>query len=413
MTKKTPTKDTALLDALRSNLNLLGEIAMRYQVETQPERPTGDLPVISCPDDVRRLLGPEMAPLAQEQLRVLLLDTKNHVVGQRVIYQGNVSHRPSSGPPRSSARRSWRPSPASSSATTTPASDPDAQPRGRGPHPRAGPGGQAPGHRAARPRGHRRGAVRQPQGTGPHVLTLRNDWAAHAVRPHAGVSLPAHPRNAQARRRHPMLATHTIDPEDLHTITAGRLLGHRRRLRPRRGDRRPLVRLDGRLPDGPQGHLGLPPQAAAGRCPHHPGRGRHGAQRGLQAVRRSPRDHRHLDDQDRPPAGLRRLARPGLHQDRRVRLREGQLPAAGADGRGRPCAPPPLPRQAQPAAPARLLGRLALAAGPGQRGDRPPPVRRRLRLPVLPQGRKAPGGPLGAVASGWLTLPREEEASDG
>ena len=74
MTKKTPTKDATLLDALRSNLNLLGEIAMRYQVETQPERPTGDLPIISCPDDARRLL-----------------DTKNHVVGQRVIYQGNVS----------------------------------------------------------------------------------------------------------------------------------------------------------------------------------------------------------------------------------------------------------------------------------------------------------------------------------
>ena len=91
MTRKTPTKDAALLEALRSNLNLLGEIAMRYQVETQPERSTGDLPVISCPEDVRRLLGPEMAPLAQEQLRVLLLDTKNHVVGQRVIYQGNVS----------------------------------------------------------------------------------------------------------------------------------------------------------------------------------------------------------------------------------------------------------------------------------------------------------------------------------
>ncbi len=91
MARKTPTKDAALLEALRSNLNLLGEIAMRYQVETHPDRPTGDLPTISCPDDVRRLLGPEMAPLAQEQLRVLLLDTKNHVVGQRVIYQGNVS----------------------------------------------------------------------------------------------------------------------------------------------------------------------------------------------------------------------------------------------------------------------------------------------------------------------------------
>ena len=89
--KKTPTKDAALLKALRSNLSLLGEIAMRYQVETQPERPTGDLPAINCPEDVRRLLGPEMAPLAQEQLRVLLLNTKNQVLGQRVVYQGNVN----------------------------------------------------------------------------------------------------------------------------------------------------------------------------------------------------------------------------------------------------------------------------------------------------------------------------------
>ena len=90
-TKKTPTKDAALLDALRSNLSLLGELAVRYEVETQPERPKGDLPAINCPEDVGRLLRPEMAPLAQEQLRVLLLNTKNEVVGQRVIYQGNVN----------------------------------------------------------------------------------------------------------------------------------------------------------------------------------------------------------------------------------------------------------------------------------------------------------------------------------
>ena len=89
--KKNPTKDATLLEALRSNLHLLGEIAMRYEVETQLERPTGDLPAINCPDDVRRLLGPEMAPLAQEQLRVLLLNTRNQVLGQRVIYQGNVN----------------------------------------------------------------------------------------------------------------------------------------------------------------------------------------------------------------------------------------------------------------------------------------------------------------------------------
>ena len=70
--------------------HLLGEIAMRYEVETQPERPE-DPPSISCPDDVRRLLGPEMAPLARQQLRVLLLNTKNLVVGQRVVYQGNAN----------------------------------------------------------------------------------------------------------------------------------------------------------------------------------------------------------------------------------------------------------------------------------------------------------------------------------
>lgn len=81
----------ALLDALRNNLNLLGELAMRYEVETKPERPSGEIPSISCLEDVRRLLGPEMSALAQEQLRVLLLDTKNRVLGQRVIYQGNVS----------------------------------------------------------------------------------------------------------------------------------------------------------------------------------------------------------------------------------------------------------------------------------------------------------------------------------
>ena len=80
----------ALLDALRSNLNLLGELAMRYDVEIKPERPANP-PSISRPDDVRTLLGPEMSALAQEQLRVLLLDIKNNVVGQRVIYQGTVN----------------------------------------------------------------------------------------------------------------------------------------------------------------------------------------------------------------------------------------------------------------------------------------------------------------------------------
>ena len=82
--------ETMLLDALRSNLSLLGELAMRYEVETQPERSTQDLPSINTPHDVYDLLGKEMSALAQEQLRVLLLDRRNRVLGQRTVYQGNV-----------------------------------------------------------------------------------------------------------------------------------------------------------------------------------------------------------------------------------------------------------------------------------------------------------------------------------
>ena len=80
----------AVLEALRTNLNLLGELAARYQVAFQPER-SGERPQINCPEDVHSLLGPEMSALAQEQLRVLLLNTRNQVTGQRIVYQGNVN----------------------------------------------------------------------------------------------------------------------------------------------------------------------------------------------------------------------------------------------------------------------------------------------------------------------------------
>ena len=96
--KQTKTADTppitlegqAVLETLRSNMKLLGELAMRYEVDFQPERPA-DRPSINCPQDVQSLLGPEMSALAQEQLRVLLLNTRNQVMAQRIVYQGNVN----------------------------------------------------------------------------------------------------------------------------------------------------------------------------------------------------------------------------------------------------------------------------------------------------------------------------------
>ena len=53
-----------------------------------------ELPVervqIRCPADVAHLLMPEMSLLEQEQLRVLLLDTKNRVLGISMVYQGSL-----------------------------------------------------------------------------------------------------------------------------------------------------------------------------------------------------------------------------------------------------------------------------------------------------------------------------------
>ena len=82
--------EKVLLEALRSNLSLLGELAARYQVSSRPETPD-HLPFIGSPQDVHLLLEQEMSHLAQEQLRVLLLNARNQVVGQRTIYQGTVS----------------------------------------------------------------------------------------------------------------------------------------------------------------------------------------------------------------------------------------------------------------------------------------------------------------------------------
>ena len=59
----------------------------RRLVSLHPE----DRAVISCPDDVANLLAAEMSTLDQEHLRLVLLDTKNHVTGVSEIYIGKVS----------------------------------------------------------------------------------------------------------------------------------------------------------------------------------------------------------------------------------------------------------------------------------------------------------------------------------
>jgi len=50
-----------------------------------------DRPVVRSPADVAGLLMTEMGLLEQEQLRVIILNTKNHVLAQPIIYQGSVN----------------------------------------------------------------------------------------------------------------------------------------------------------------------------------------------------------------------------------------------------------------------------------------------------------------------------------
>jgi DNA repair protein RadC len=50
-----------------------------------------DRPRITSPDDVVNLVGVEMAALEQEQLRVVVVDSKHRVQAIRTLYQGSVN----------------------------------------------------------------------------------------------------------------------------------------------------------------------------------------------------------------------------------------------------------------------------------------------------------------------------------
>jgi DNA repair protein RadC len=53
--------------------------------------PAADRHRVTSPADAASLVTDDMSRLEQEQLRVILLDTKNHVVGITTVYQGNVN----------------------------------------------------------------------------------------------------------------------------------------------------------------------------------------------------------------------------------------------------------------------------------------------------------------------------------
>ncbi len=62
------------------------ELANRVVALGPDERPR-----ISTPEDIVRIVGPEMGSLEQEELRVLLVDTKHRLIRPATVYRGSVS----------------------------------------------------------------------------------------------------------------------------------------------------------------------------------------------------------------------------------------------------------------------------------------------------------------------------------
>ena len=94
MNRETPVRQISLLppDAaeliylVRENVRLLSQIV--EQTEVMRIHAYGSGCVIRNPADIASYLGPELIDLAQEQLRVIMLDVKNHVLGVTLVYQG-------------------------------------------------------------------------------------------------------------------------------------------------------------------------------------------------------------------------------------------------------------------------------------------------------------------------------------
>lgn len=73
-------------DAKAVRLKAALELGRRLAAQMPEARPQ-----IASPDDIVTLVQIEMAALDQEELRVVLLDTKNRVLAMRTVYQGSVN----------------------------------------------------------------------------------------------------------------------------------------------------------------------------------------------------------------------------------------------------------------------------------------------------------------------------------
>ena len=79
-------QEHGLGEAKASQLKAAVEIGLRLLSEQGTIRP-----IVKSPADVANLLQAEMSLLEQEELRLILLDTKNQVVSMPTVYKGSVN----------------------------------------------------------------------------------------------------------------------------------------------------------------------------------------------------------------------------------------------------------------------------------------------------------------------------------
>jgi DNA repair protein RadC len=84
-----PPDAASILHLVRENLRLLAQLTSTYEIG-RADAPDQRWQVQS-PADLAAYLGTELSDLAQEQVRVVLLDSKNYVVGTCLLYQGGVN----------------------------------------------------------------------------------------------------------------------------------------------------------------------------------------------------------------------------------------------------------------------------------------------------------------------------------
>ncbi len=84
-----PPDAAAMLHLIRENLRLLGEIAEHYELPRMQSSALG--PQLGSPSEVAAYLSPEMIDLPQEQLKVVILNTKHRVIAVQMVYQGTIN----------------------------------------------------------------------------------------------------------------------------------------------------------------------------------------------------------------------------------------------------------------------------------------------------------------------------------